>query len=247
MAAAWLINYKRVDQAGPVVNVKKEFNMNHLEEQVIPRGKRLMISLQDGSRVWLNADTRLEYAKDFQSKATRDVYLIGEAFFDVVEDKNRPFIVHTKDVEIKVLGTSFNVKAYSKEAKVETTLVKGKVSIEHQNDDDEITLIPNQRAVYVKEAGKVVVENNIETETYTSWKSGILTFDDQPFNEIIPVLERWFNVTIHTENAASLECRFTAKINNKTLEEVLELFKTSDTISYDIDGSEVHIYGNFCE
>jgi ferric-dicitrate binding protein FerR (iron transport regulator) len=244
---AWVYDFPPKNTTDEMVNVKKEFNMNHMEQQLIPKGKRLMITLNDGSRVWLNADTKLEYSKDFTERATRDVYLFGEAYFDVVEDKTKPFIVHAQGIDIKVLGTSFNVKAYNRDTKVETTLVKGKVSIEQKNASDKITLIPNQRAVFMKHVGKMMVENNIQPDVYTSWKSGILTFNDQPLNEILPVLERWFNVSIHADNAASLECRFTAKINNKTLEEVLELFKTSETISYTIEGSDVYLFGSFCE
>jgi transmembrane sensor len=218
-----------------------------VEEQVMPKGKRSTITLPDGTRVWLNADTKLTYAKDFHTGATRDVYLTGEAFFKVVSNKTRPFIVHTSDVDIRVLGTSFNVKAYQKEEEIETTLVEGKIAIEEEAGRENTTILPNQRAVFVKEQKKLIVENNVETENYTAWKSGVLVFDDKPFYEIIPVLERWFNVTIHTGSNSNLDCRFTAKINNKSLEEVLELFESSDRIEYKIKGNEVFFEGSLCE
>ena len=91
------------------------------------------------------------------------------------------------------------------------------------------------------------MENNVQTDNYTSWRKGVLVFDDQPLYEILPILERTFNVTIHTDQATSLDCRFTASINNMSLDEVLELFSTSDTIGYTILANEVYITGSFCD
>jgi transmembrane sensor len=217
------------------------------EMEVTPKGKRSLISLRDGTKVWLNADSRLKYS-DFTGHPTREVFLEGEAFFDVAEDKEKPFIVNTSDIAIKVLGTSFNVKSYPEEQKIETTLVEGKVSIESKDDHPkQVSLLPNQKAVFEKESRKIVLENEVDVEPYTSWKNGALSFDDQPFSEIILALERWYNVTIRIEDESSLACRFSAKINNKTLKEVMELFKSSDGIQYRIDGDEVFITGKLCD
>jgi transmembrane sensor len=220
---------------------------SRIQEHVIPNGKRSRILLEDGTQVWVNAGSKLEYDDNFLDGATREVTLEGEAYFDVTPDKSRPFIVHIQGVEIKVLGTSFNVKGYVGESQVEATLVHGKISIAGRGDQDHVTLAANQRAVFLKEKKKLLVENNVETDTYTAWRKGVLVFEDQPLYEILPILERTFNVTIHTEGNASLDCRFTAKINNKSLQEVLELFKTSDTIGYTIADNEVFIKGSFCE
>jgi transmembrane sensor len=217
------------------------------EVEVTPKGKRSLISLRDGTKVWLNADSRLKYS-DFTGHPAREVFLEGEAFFDVAENKERPFIVNTSDIAIKVLGTSFNVKSYPDEQKIETTLVEGKVSIESKDDQPkQVSLLPNQKAVFEKESGKIILENEVDVEPYTSWKNGALSFDDQPFSEIVFELERWYNVTIHIEDKSSLACRFSAKINNKTLKEVMELFKSSDGIQYRIDGDEVFITGKLCD
>ena len=145
-----------------------------------------------------------------------------------------------------VLGTAFNVKGYRDEHKVEATLVHGKISLSGASADN-VTLAANQRAVFLTEKKRLMVENNVETDTYTSWRNGVLVFDDQPLYEILPILERTFNVTIHTDQASSLDCRFTAKINNMSLSEVLELFGTSDTIGYTVYANEVYITGSFCD
>ncbi|HEX5170044.1 MAG TPA: FecR domain-containing protein [Cyclobacteriaceae bacterium] len=245
-ASWWLVNLSpSVDYIEPVA-VQKKRSVSHLREHVIPKGKRSRITLEDGTHVWINADSKLKYSPDFLKGATRDVYLQGEAFFDVTSDKSHPFIVHVQGVEIKVLGTSFNVKGYEGDSRIEATLVHGKITIAGDSAYDNVTLAANQRAVFLKEKRNLLVENNVETDTYTSWRQGVLVFDDQPLYEILPILERTFNVSIHTDEASSLDCRFTAKINNKSLKEVLELFRTSDTIGYTIAGSDVYLEGSFC-
>ena len=246
-ASWWIIGTQSSESLVKPVTVSKESNeAKSLQEHVIPKGERSLITLEDGTQVWINADSKLEYSHDFLKGPTRDVYLQGEAYFDVTSDKSRPFIVHVQGVEIKVLGTAFNVKGYHGEHKIEATLVHGKISFSGASADN-VTLAANQRAVFLTEKKRLLVENNVQTDTYTSWRKGVLVFDDQPLYEILPILERTFNVTIHTDQATSLDCRFTASINNMSLDEVLELFSTSDTIGYTILANEVYITGSFCD
>ncbi|MDV3310799.1 MAG: FecR domain-containing protein [Cyclobacteriaceae bacterium] len=245
-AALWRLTPSVAAETDAPVSLLEPYPTSPLMEHVVPKGVRSRITLADGTQVWLNADSKMQYARDFQNGDTREVYLQGEAFFDVTPDASRPFIVHVQDVEIRVLGTAFNVKGYEEDDRIEATLVHGKISIEGNDTYDDVALAANQRAVFMKEAKGLVVENNVETDTYTSWRRGILVFDDQPLYEILPVLERTFNVTIHTDDAYALDCRFTAKISNKSLGEVLELFRTSDTIGYTIAGKDVYIKGSFC-
>jgi ferric-dicitrate binding protein FerR (iron transport regulator) len=245
-AAFWRLNPGVAAEPDTPISLQEDYPTSSLMEHVVPKGVRARITLADGTQVWLNADSRMQYARDFMKGDTREVFLQGEAFFDVTPDPSRPFVVHIQDVEIRVLGTAFNVKGYEEDSRIETTLVHGKISIEGNEAYEDITLAANQRAIFMKEEKGLVVENNVETDTYTSWRRGILIFDDQPLYEIIPILERTFNVTIHTDDAYALDCRFTAKISNKSLEEVLELFRTSDTIGYTIAGKDVYIKGSFC-
>lgn len=242
----WILNPHISAEPMQTLTIHESSAVNHMKEHVIPKGKRSRVILEDGTQIWINADSKLQYSPDFLSGATRDVYLQGEAFFDVVSDASHPFIVHVQGVDIKALGTSFNVKGYSEDTKIEATLVHGKISVAGDSVKDKVMLAANQRAVFVKKKKSLLVENNVETDTYTSWRKGVLVFEDLPLYEIIPVLERTFNVTIHTDDASSLDCRFTAKINNKSLKEVLELFRTSDTIAYTIVADDVYIKGNFC-
>jgi ferric-dicitrate binding protein FerR (iron transport regulator) len=212
------------------------------------KGKRSMLTLEDGTQVWLNADSHLAYSTDFTSGTTREVFLEGEAFFEVTENKDKPFIVNTGSLSVKVLGTAFNVKSFEKDATVETTLVHGKVQIETSVNDNNVFLFPNQQAVFVKQSGQVIVQNQIEAMEYVGWKSGKLYFKNETFGAIVRELERWYDVKIHLEGKQLLECSFSAKIDNKPLEEVLELFKaTGPSLNYRIEGNEVFISGELCD
>jgi transmembrane sensor len=216
-------------------------------EEITAKGQRTFVTLEDGTKIWLNADSKLSYPKSFANANTREIQLEGEAYFDVAHNKQQPFIVHTSDIRIKVLGTSFNVKSYGKDRTIETTLIQGKVTIESANDSSQLTLLPNQQAVFEKESRRLFLEHREEIVDYTAWKEGRLVFLDQPLSDIINELERWFNVTIQVEDRESLDCHFSAKVNNKTLEEVLELFKDSEAIDYKIEGSKVFIQGRLCD
>lgn len=228
----------------PAVNRLLSFSV---QKEVTARGHRTFVTLEDGTKIWLNAESRLTYPRSFRGEETREVQLEGEAYFDVAENKQKPFIVHTSDIRIKVLGTSFNVKSYGKDRTIQTTLIKGKVTIESSLDSTRLTLLPNQQAVFEKESKKIFLEHKDEAVDYTSWRDGQLVFDDRPLSDIVNELERWFNVTIEVEDRASLNCHFSAKVDNKTLEEVLELFQDAEGIDYRIDGPKVFILGKLCD
>ncbi|RAV99245.1 FecR family protein [Pseudochryseolinea flava] len=211
------------------------------------RGHRSIITLEDGTKVWLNVDSKLTAPKSFNGKPSREVTLNGEAFFEVTKNPNQPFIVHTADLNVKVLGTSFNVSAYPEQRNVETTLVEGKVSIATNGSETKsITLLPNQRAIYQKESKNMTLVDQKNTASLTGWKDGNLNFENIPLDEIIAALERWYNVTIHIPANTKLKCRFSAKVETKTLEEVLELFQASEGITYEIKGKDVYIEGFIC-
>ncbi|MEO5603171.1 MAG: FecR domain-containing protein, partial [Cyclobacteriaceae bacterium] len=132
------------------------------EVQKTPKGKQQRIVLQDGTQVWLNANSVLKYEKDFSGQATREVHLEGEAFFDVTHNENKPFIVRTSGLAISVLGTSFNVRSYAEDHVVETTLVQGKVTIASGSKDiQRVTLLPNQQALFSKSSHTIELEETV--------------------------------------------------------------------------------------
>jgi ferric-dicitrate binding protein FerR (iron transport regulator) len=212
-------------------------------------GNKMNIVLPDETKVWLNADSRLTYASDFMAGEDRQVYLEGEGFFDVMPDASRPFIVNTSAIAVKVLGTAFNVKSYPNDQKIQTTVVRGKVSVEStaKKNGQLVMLSPNQRAVFTKGSEKIVREEKVDGEEDTLWKDGWIIFDDKPFSYIIETLERWYDVEIKMEDSLSLSCTFSAKFKDKSLEEVLDIFKNTESINYTIDGSKVSITGRLCE
>lgn len=225
-----------------------------LEEHVSEKGKRSMIVLEDGTRVWLNVASKISYNKNFTNQPLREVFLDGEAFFEVAKDPQKPFIVRTSSISVRVTGTSFNVRSYEKDEFVETTLIEGKVIIEMENKDKkgqtvppiEAALLPNQQARYIKKINKIELENRVIAENYSDWRTGKLYFEERPIMEVIGMLERWYNIDIRLETPPEMGCHFSAKLDNMPLEEVLELFKMSDGINYTISEDKVFISGKLC-
>ncbi|MBT1705799.1 FecR family protein [Chryseosolibacter indicus] len=220
---------------------------NDYNHQATGKGQRTIITLEDGTKVWLNAESKLSFPNSFDDKNTREVFLEGEGFFSVTKDRAKPFIVRTNGIMVKVLGTSFNVKSYNNDNFIQTTLVEGKVTLSaNEESSEELTLAPNQVAVFDKSTHNILLDNKKNTDAYVGWTNGKLVFEDQPLSDIIVALERWYNIKFVVEDKRALKCRFFAKIDNLTLVEVLELFKASDGIEYDIRGDEVILSGLFC-
>ncbi len=232
-----------------ISSLETEFESS-VQKRVSAIGQKSLLFLGDGTKVWLNADSKISYLKDFEGQETRDVYLEGEAFFDVAHDERRPFIVHTSFIKVKVLGTTFNVKSYLNEKTIETTLVLGKVRIEQSdvsgNRIGDVELKPNQRAVFNKES-KIINIKEVVAENSGSWKRDRLLFDEESIDNVILQMERWYNVKIHVENRGNLECKLTASIENESLDEVLKLIAASYNVRYKISGREVFIDGTLCE
>lgn len=221
------------------------------------KGSKTNLLLPDGTKVWLNADSKLSYYKDYDN-ATRDVFLTGEAFFEVKKDKTRPFIVHTKTLDVKVLGTVFNVKAYENEQNTEAVLIRGSVEVQVKSGrGGTIVLHPNE---------KIVVQNNNEPPktkaekaqpevelygvqvskadsmtTETQWTKNRLVFDEKKLEDIIPVLERWYDVSITIKQHKNNQL-YNGTFENDKLEDVLEALQLIGGFRYKIDKNNVIIY-----
>lgn len=223
------------------------------------KGDKLNLTLPDGTKVWLNADSRLSYDKTF-SKKTREVILTGEAFFDVVHNRQRPFIVHTALMDVKVLGTAFNIKAYKGDANIQTTLIRGSVEVSLNNKPGKnILLSPNEKLVLKNEHVAKVLENSelaipevailkIERSVTdsivkeTSWMANRLVFDQQTLQDIMPMLQRWYNVTIDIKTSNHNHRLYNGSFENDSLEDVLEALKTIGGFNYSIHKNDVTIY-----
>lgn len=178
-----------------------------LAECHVENGQTKVLRLSDGTLVRLNAGSSLFYPQRFSRLfSRRDVYLDGEAHFDVAENRSQPFVVHVGNLKVKVLGTHFNVKAYPAEELVTTTLEQGRVKV--YGDKIAMTLLPDEQAVYNRISGKMT-KRSVDSGNYNQWMDGKLLFDQAPLKAIIADLQRRYNVSIKTTPAVDLSRRFT--------------------------------------
>ena len=170
-------------------------------ETTTPMGAQTKVVLPDQSVVWVNAGSTLRYGSDFNTNG-RSVQLDGEAYFEITRDSLKPFIVKSKRLDIKVLGTSFNVKAYGMDETTDVTLVSGKVNVSLRDEvahAGDVTLTPNRKLSFNKQTNKVRV-SEVDAKDALSWMDGSLKFSEQPFMSIAKDLERKFNVRIRVES-----------------------------------------------
>jgi len=158
----------------------------------IPKGGQYQLTLPDGSKVWLNANSSFTYPLDF-GPDNRQVSLLGEAYFEIAEDATRPFTVKSKNITTKVLGTSFNIKAYDEEKTVTVTLSTGKVNV--QKGKQTMQLAPGQSASSINEHGELE-QSNVNIEEVMAWKNGYFSFTNQDIVEVMNSLSRWYNVEV---------------------------------------------------
>ena len=200
---------------------------------VIPRGGEFNLTLSDGTRVWLNAETELRYPVQFNGKE-RVVYLKGEAYFEVAKNKKKPFLVQVDDMAVKVYGTEFNVNTYNK---IETVLVTGSVSM--NQGGKEVLLKPNQKGVFDQVSGKITVAD-VDVLAYVSWKNGDFIFRNESLNSIMDKLSRWYGLEVLYQDARLQNVRLSG--NLKRYKDVRELFVSFEKISdarFKVQGNKV--------
>ncbi|WP_372757930.1 FecR family protein [Mariniflexile sp.] len=201
----------------------------------VPYGKRFEIQLSDGTRVNINAGSSLRFPVTFLKGESRQVFLKGEAFFDVAKDANHPFIVNADEINVRVLGTKFNISSYSEDENINTVLVEGAV-VTYRTGDDYLSnsaarLKPNYKAAWHKNNKLIRVEKT-DVEVHTAWLDGKLVLQEVVFNDILKKLERQYNV-IFENNNKSLESRyFTAKFDVEDIYQVLESLSISGNFTY---------------
>lgn len=242
------------------VEKKSGITVNELNEISTRPGSKSKVQLPDGTTVLLNAGSRLTYKKNF-GKQVREVELVGEAFFDVTENKTLPFIIHTSSINIRVLGTVFNVKAYPEDKKTETSLIKGSIEVTIKNrPKDKIILSPNEKLVVENNGAKMekvkkgetgnsekeelvfqpiisinkLIYSTVDsTVAETQWTENRLVFRDESFSEIAVNMERWYDVMIEIQDTRLAEVRFTGIFDNETIEQALEALKLSTPFQYE--------------
>ena len=202
-------------------------------EIISPIGSRTVVQLSDGSQVYLNYGSKIKYPQFFDGD-TREVYLEGEGFFEVAHNPEKPFIVKTGGVNIKALGTAFNVMGYAENSEVQTTLVNGKVVLEEESTDGDIHTIgsmrPGQHVTYNKLTRKISSSKG-NIEKYIAWKDGKLVFEDTPILEVAENLSRMFNVDIQVDKEIE-DYFYTVTFIDEPLFQILDLMTIATPVQY---------------
>lgn len=222
-----------------VLNVDPDPSNASLIVQSNAAGDVTKISLSDGSEVLLSTSSTLQYLDNFD-KTKREVTLIGEAFFNVVPDPNRPFIVSSGEVLTEVLGTKFNVKAYVGED-IEVSLTEGKVKvIENDNSDNQLVLSPSERAIFAKHSS-TFEKTPFEEEYATAWMDRKIVFREADLNVIKSQLEKWYDVEINYLNQPSSETRLNAEFVKEPFDKVLKTIGLTLGFDFEVEGKRVEI------
>ncbi len=259
IAGVWFFSNKNFNNRPQQISINKTVS--------IPNGERTKIILPDGTSVWLNSGSKLTYNNNF-SGPLREVNLNGEAYFDVIKNVERPFIVHTGGVNIKVLGTAFNVKSYPADKTVETTLLRGLVQVTREYDTKQkpVFLHPNQKIIIEK---VVAVENNDKlsdnkkiilkqpassykilaldssfgenTHIETAWVNNRIAFRGDNFEELAQKLERWYNVKIIFQDEKVKKLSFNGSFENETPEQAFTALKAASPFNFKIEGNKVFV------
>lgn len=204
----------------------------------VPKGGEYELILPDGTHVWINSDTKLTFPVSFDT-TKREIFLSGEAYFDVTKDPQRPFMVKTENIEIKVLGTQFNVQAYPDDNKIETTLCEGSVNV--TDGELGVTLTPSQQAVYSK-ATQILTTRKVDVRLYTAWKEGLFVFENKPLEEIMNTLSRWYNINVFYSNQAVKSYHFTGDLERYgDFRKTLNMIEKSTAIRFIANGNNIMV------
>ncbi len=217
--------------------------ITELHERQLAYGQTSTFRFNDGSVITLNGGSTLRYPEQFNPEK-REVYLEGEAFFDIASDKSRPFIVHVGNTTTRVLGTSFNIKAYRNDEKLQVTVVEGKVGVSSNNEADvseqPIILEENQWATY-HQSGEFFEQGEGNVWEQIAWKDQVLIFNDKPFSEVAKMLERWYGVDIILQGDQLQDAKLQGEHKNMSLERVLQSIQFILGIEYTIKEQVVTI------
>ena len=218
-------------------NVSKELIYNTI---TIPAGGEYHLILADGSEVWLNAASKLKFPVDFTGEK-REVFLEGEAYFEVVKDKQHPFIVHTSRGKVKVIGTGFNVRDYCEEAKVVTTLVNGSVAYRSEKYEGKTIVLKPGFQLEDKE-GEDLQAREVDVLQYVGWKEGKYIFENTSLEEIMQVLSKWYDVAVFYKNEQVKNLHFTGDLERyKNINDFLEFMEVGGNVHFSIHGKTIII------
>lgn len=233
---------RKKQQQEMAIRKKAEADRIALNNLEIPRGGEFHITLEDGTEVWLNAESVLKYPDRFDG-SIREVSLIGEAYFKVAKDgHDRPFYVHTAGQVVRVYGTEFNIFSYQEDDFIYTTLVNGCISLMRENSrDSELILTPGHQAIFGKEDGATEVKP-VATDVVTSWRNGMFVFEDQTLDQIMRQLSRWYNFTYSFTSKEVANTLFMGRMaRSSKFGDVLEILEQSGHLKFDVRDNHIII------
>ena len=267
LTSTWLLLYPGHNRQPLSPNPLLASTAPALNEVVTVNGSRTHLTLPDGTKVWLNAGSRLTYDKNYGS-VRREINLTGEAFFDVANNPQQPFIIHTPRMDVRVLGTSFNVKSYAADKTTEATLVRGSIAVSIKNRPDEtIILKPNQKLIVTSDLTTLLrhqpgqsravpdstaqisirppsYEQNTGAMIETSWVNNKFIFKDEDFGSLSKDLERWYGISIRLTDPAQADWRFTGNFEKENIQQALDALKLTANFNYIIQGNQIQIITN---
>lgn len=259
--AAAVVMFISIRLSDKSVGMHTAATVSEKNEITTNKGSRTKVNLPDGSTVWLNAGSKIRYDKDF-AETSRSVELTGEAFFDVVKDPAHPFYIHTSNIDIKVIGTAFNVKAYPDDETTETSLIRGVIEVSIKSrPKDKIILSPNEKLIVDnKKSGaangetvsrkpeSVVAINEIKLNSRDStineiqWVENRLVFDDEPLQNIAVKMERWYDVEIQITDSALAQKRIFGSFVNENIDQAMEGLSVTGRFSFTRKGNQIFIH-----
>ena len=206
----------------------------------VPKGGEYRIELEDGTKVWINSASRLRYPVVFSSNS-REVYLEGEAYFEVQRDVDRPFIVHSGEQKVTVLGTSFGISCYASEANDYTTLVSGKVKVDFERGKQSFMLEPGMQVAYNKES-EIAIEKKVDVAEFVAWKNGKYIFNQKRLEDILSTLSRWYDFEVFYRNEDVKEVLFSGELRRfDDFSYLLRLIERTSDVKFVIDKKVVQV------
>ncbi len=200
------------------------------------------VKLPDGSTIYLNEHSRLSYAKSF---AERVVKFTGEGLFEITQDSLSPFVVEVSDVEIQVLGTTFNVRAHKNEQNIEVSVMEGKVRVNNRGENQQILLIDSETGLYNRNSRNLdKVDHNLNA---ASWKTGYLDFNDWTMEQVAITLSRHFKKRMIFKNQVIKDCLFTGEFKQESKTEILETLTFATGLEFTENDSTIIVYGQSCK
>ncbi len=204
----------------------------------VPRGGEYQLVLSDSTKVWLNSDSEIKYPVQFNQN-NRKVWVSGEAYFDVENDKKKPFIVNVKDVEVRVLGTEFNIEAYPENESVITTLVEGSVKL--KKEKEELIIEPDQQVI-TSTIGEGFTVRQVNAKNHSLWKDGIFYCEAEHLSTIMEKLSRWYDVNIFYLNPSLKDKRFSVEVQRyENIDEVLDILSATNKVRFEINSNNITV------